>query len=259
MAIKKKKKDNSERWLLTYSDLITLLMIFFIVMYSISNVDSEKYNSLATSLNTSFNPTFSIVEGSGNHYIGNGLSNNTGNSQFLSNVSPQTTLSPTQEIENELRNYLEAHDLTSQIDLHIEPQGLILSLNENVFFESGRAEIQPDYKKNILEIGEILNTFDNDVAIEGHTDNIPISNSRFKSNWELAAVRATNVVHLLIDEGHVAPNKLCATSYGEYRPIASNDTAEGRAKNRRIDIVLLSATFYEESISSTPAQTSMQD
>lgn len=250
MAKKKQKKENSERWLLTYSDLITLLMIFFVIMYSMSNVDSQKYDSLATSLNNSLNPSFSMVNGGGNNYIGNGSAIDNGNSELLSNSSSEETLSPTQEIEQDLKNYLETHNLTSQVNLHIESQGLILSLNENAFFESGKAEIQPDYRKNLLEISEILNTFDNNVAIEGHTDNIPISNNHFKSNWELAAVRATNVVHLLIDEGHMNPSKLSATSYGEYRPVASNDTAEGRAKNRRIDIVLLSSTFYEESTTS---------
>lgn len=259
MAKKKQKKENSERWLLTYSDLITLLMIFFVIMYSMSNVDSEKYDSLATSLNNSLSPSFSIVDGGGNNYIGNGTASNNGNSEFLSNSSSGKTLSPTQEIEQDLKNYLETHNLTSQVNLHIEPQGLVLSLNENVFFESGKAEIQPDYKKNLLEISEILNTFDNNVAIEGHTDNVPISNSHFKSNWELAAVRATNVVHLLIDEGHMNPSKLSATSYGEYRPVASNDTAEGRAKNRRIDIVLLSSTFYEESNASNALETPGQN
>ena len=256
MAKKKQKKENSERWLLTYSDLITLLMIFFVIMYSMSNVDSEKYDSLATSLNTSLSPSFSIVSGNGNNYIGSGITGNNGNSQLLSNSSLDKVLSPTQEIEQQLENYLETHDLTSQVNLHIEPQGLILSLNENVFFESGQAEIQPDYKKNLLEISEILNTFDNNVVIEGHTDNVPIHNSQFKSNWELAAVRATNVVHLLIEEGHMTPSKLAATSYGEYRPIASNDTPEGRSKNRRIDIVLLSSTFYEENNASDALKTS---
>lgn len=250
MAKKKQKKENSERWLLTYSDLITLLMIFFVIMYSMSNVDSQKYDSLATSLNNSLSPSFSIVNGGSTNSIGSITPVTNGNSDILSNSSSQS-LSPTQEIEQELKNYLESHDLTSQVTLHIEPQGLILSLNENIFFESGKAEIQPRYKKNLLEISAILSTFNNNVSIEGHTDNIPIHNNQFRSNWELAAIRATNVVHLLIDEEHMNPSKLSATSYGEHHPIASNDTDEGRAKNRRIDIVLLSSTFYEESDTSS--------
>lgn len=258
MSKKKQKKENSERWLLTYSDLITLLMIFFVIMYSMSNVDSQKYDSLASSLNTSLSPSFSIIDGGSNN-IGSGTNSASGNNNFLSSSSLNQEPSPSQEIENKLKTYLESHNLTTQVNLHIEPQGLILSLNETIFFESGKAEVQPKYKQNLLEICEILNTFDNNVVIEGYTDNVPISNSHFKSNWELAAVRAINVVHLFTDEGHIDPSKLSATSYGEYRPIASNDTAEGRSKNRRIDIVLLSSSFYEESISSNALKTSQQN
>lgn len=254
MAKKKQKKENSERWLLTYSDLITLLMIFFVIMYSMSNVDSQKYDSLAYSLNTSLAPSLSIVAG-GSNTVGSGINSSNGNNDFFSNSSSDQEPSPAQEIENKLKTYLESHNLTSQVNLHIEPQGLILSLNETVFFESGKAEVQPNYKQNLLEICEILNTFDNNVAIEGYTDNVPINNNHFKSNWELAALRAINVVHLFTDEGHIDPHKLSATSYGEYRPITSNDTAEGRSKNRRIDIVLLSSSFYEESLSSNTLKT----
>lgn len=251
MTKKKIKKENSERWLLTYSDLITLLMIFFVIMYSMSNVDRKKYDSLVTSLNNSLNPSFSIVNGNSTNSIIDITPIINENSNITSSSSSVESLSPTQAIEQELKDYLESHNLTNQVNLHIEPHGLILSLNENIFFESGKAEIQSAYKKNLLEISNILSKFDNNVSIEGHTDNVPIHNNQFSSNWELAAVRATNVVHLLIDEGHINPNKLSATSYGEYHPIASNDTVEGRSKNRRIDIVLLSSAFYEESTSSS--------
>lgn len=256
MAKKKPKKENSERWLLTYSDLITLLMIFFVIMYSMSNVDSKKYDSLATSLNSSLNPSINLSfdGGMGGVGIGAGVgisdmggvgTNSDGTSS--GGVSYEELITPTQEIFKELTDYLSSHNLSEQVTMHIEPQGLVLSLNEKVFFESGKAEIQPAYKSNLLEISEILKTFDNHISIEGHTDNVPIHNTYFKSNWELAAVRATNVVSLLITDGHIDPSKLSATSYGEYRPVASNDTPDGRAKNRRIDIILLSNIFYQES------------
>lgn len=242
MAKKKQKKENSERWLLTYSDLITLLMIFFVVMYSMSNVDTKKYDELASSLNGSLG----VLQG-GSAVVG---INSTGNS----NVSfPQPT-STTQKIQQELLDYLEAHNLTDQVSLHIDPRGLVLSFNDNILFDSGKATVQPTYKHNLLEICKILKTFPNEVVIEGHTDNVPISTSEFRSNWELAAIRAINVIDLFTSEGHLPSSKLSAISYGEYQPIASNDTAEGRAKNRRIDIVLLSEVFYEESQTTSPIQ-----
>ena len=235
MAKKKLKKENSERWLLTYSDLITLLMIFFVVMYSMSNVDSKKYEELAGSLNNSLG----ILQG------GTGISN--ANAVGTDSSIPfEQTLSTTQQIQQKLQDYLESHDLTEQVSIHVDPTGLTLSFDDNILFDSGKADIQLAYKKNLLEICDILKTFTNDVVVEGHTDNVPIHTSQFSSNWELASTRAINVVHFFIDEGGLPASKLSAISYGEYRPIASNDTPEGRAKNRRIDIVLLSSTFYEE-------------
>ena len=238
MANKKQKKENSERWLLTYSDLITLLMIFFVVMYSMSNVDSQKYQELAGSLNSSLGPSLSILQG------GSSLTDLNGG--INSNISIPQTLSTTQRIQQELENYLETHNLTERVNVHIDPRGLTLSFDDSILFDSGKADIQISYKQNLLEICNILKTFPNNVVVEGHTDNVPISTDEFKSNWELAAIRAINVVHFFTDQGGIPASKLSAISYGEYQPIASNDTSEGQAKNRRIDIVLLSSTFYEE-------------
>lgn len=235
MAKKKQKKENSERWLLTYSDLITLLMIFFVVMYSMSSVDSQKYEELAGSLSNSMG----ILQG------GTGITNGTNGTN--SSTSLEQILSVDGEIQQKLQKYLESHNLTQQVSIHVDPKGLTLSFDDNILFDSGKADIQSTYKQHLLEICDILKAFTNDVVVEGHTDNVPISNSKFTSNWELAAIRAINVVHFFIDEGGLPASKLSAISYGEYRPIASNDTPEGRAKNRRIDIVLLSSTFYEES------------
>ncbi len=235
MAKKKQKKENSERWLLTYSDLITLLMIFFVVMYSMSSVDSQKYEELAGSLSNSMG----ILQG------GTGITNGTNGTN--SSTSFEQILSVDGEIQQKLQQYLESHNLTQQVSIHVDPKGLTLSFDDNILFDSGKADIQATYKQHLLEICDILKAFTNDVVVEGHTDNVPISNSKFTSNWELAAIRAINVVHFFIDEGGLPASKLSAISYGEYRPIASNDTPEGRAKNRRIDIVLLSSTFYEES------------
>lgn len=235
MAKKKPKKENSERWLLTYSDLITLLMIFFVVMYSMSSVDSQKYAELAGSLNTSMG----ILQG------GTGIAN--GTNDATPSISAEQSLSADGKIQQALQEYLESHGLSEQVSIHVDPRGLTLSFNDNILFDSGKADLQPTYQKYLLEICDIVRTFTNDVVVEGHTDNVPIHTSQFSSNWELAAIRAINVVHFFIDEGNLPASKLSAISYGEQRPVASNDTPEGRAQNRRIDIVLLSSTFYEES------------
>lgn len=246
MRKQKPKKENNERWLLTYSDLITLLMIFFVVMYTMSTVDSQKYAQLASSLSGSFSGSAYVIGdgGTGNIDPGDELyptdpSGSTSNSQ----ISP--TAQKASQIEQAIKLYLKTHNLESQVDMTIEPRGLVISLKENAFFESGKADILPAYEKNILEISEMLAQLGNDIVVEGHTDNQPIHTSRFESNWELAAMRAINVINLLTTKGNLDPHKLSAVSYGEYRPTASNDTAAGRAKNRRMDIVLLSSDFYK--------------
>ncbi|MGL4345831.1 MAG: OmpA/MotB family protein [Cellulosilyticaceae bacterium] len=237
MKKKKPKKENNERWLLTYSDLITLLMIFFVVMYTMSSVDSQKYAQLSNSLSGIF---------SGSPYvIGEG---GTLNPPTTSTASTSTTPQPskTEQIKKDVQMYLATNKLKNEVDMRIEPRGLVISLKENAFFESGKADLLPAYEQNILEISKMLAQLGNDIVVEGHTDNQPIHNSAFASNWELAAIRAINVVELLINKGQLNPNKLSAVSYGEYRPVAPNTTADGRAKNRRIDIVLLSSDFYKE-------------
>ena len=242
MRKKKVKKENSERWLLTYSDLITLLMIFFVVMYSMSNVDASKYSQVSDSLRYTFSGS-QYVLGEGGSGGGTGS-----NGDGLTTRQGATRLSRTEELEGTLEKYLKDNALENEVYVDIEPRGLVVSLKDSVFFESGKASVAAKYAQNILEIGKILDTLKSDIVIEGYTDNVPIHNSIYPSNWELAAMRAINVVHLLVEEGHLSPSMLSATSYGEYRPSASNETAEGKAQNRRISIVVLSSEFYKSSI-----------
>lgn len=238
MRKKKVKKENSERWLLTYSDLITLLMIFFVIMYAMSTVDAQKYTQLSSSLSGSFAGT--------GYVIGEGLPITNPSNSNGSSSTTSSTLTKTQQIQEELHMYLETNNLKGKVDMSVEPRGLVITLKENAFFESGSATLLPAYEENILEISQILKQLNNDIVVEGYTDNRPIHTASFRSNWELAAMRAINVIDLLVSKGDLDPNKLSAVSYGEYRPIASNDTEEGRSKNRRIDIVLLSSDFYKE-------------
>lgn len=241
MKKKKVKKENSERWLLTYSDLITLLMIFFVIMYAMSNVDAQKYTQLSNSLSGSFSGT--------GYVIGEGIPMNNATNSNSNGSAGTGSPTKTQQIKDELQIYLETNNLKGKVAMNVEPRGLVITLKENAFFESGSAELLPAYEQNILEISQILEQLDNDIVVEGYTDNRPIHTASFSSNWELAAMRAINVIDLLVSKGNIDPDKLSAVSYGEYRPVASNDTEEGRSQNRRIDIVLLSSDFYKENSS----------
>lgn len=242
----KPKKENSERWLLTYSDLITLLMIFFVVMYTMSSVDQEKYSKAAESFKGVFSgSTYVIGEGGGIGPLPNGI---TQPSDEVANNSetPTQGISDTAALQEKIQGYLKNSKLDDKVKMSVEPKGLIIRFEDNILFDSGKADLLPQYKDNLLEIGRMAQVLDNDIVVEGHTDNVPIHNSEFESNWELAAMRAINVIDMLVAEGGLKPEKLSAVSYGEYKPIASNDTLQGKAKNRRIDIIVLNKNFYKE-------------
>jgi chemotaxis protein MotB len=133
--------------------------------------------------------------------------------------------------------------LQGSVSTKTEERGLVISFTDTIFFDSGKAIIKDDHKKQLVEISKVLNKIGNYIKVEGHTDNVAIKNDLYKSNWELSSVRATNVVEIFINECKISPDRLSAVGYGEYRPIATNNTEEGKAANRRVDIVLMNSKF----------------
>lgn len=150
-----------------------------------------------------------------------------------------------EELKKELDAKLESNNMHNEASTSIDKRGLVVSLNNAVFFDSGSADIRSDYKESLLEIGKIICTIDNFIRIEGHTDNVPMKSEIFPSNWDLSAARAANVVRLFLDGAGGTPEKMIAVGYGEYRPVADNNTDEGRIKNRRIDIIVMSDKYSE--------------
>jgi chemotaxis protein MotB len=239
MKKKVQKKENSERWLLTYSDLITLLMILFVVMYAMSNVDSQKYSQVVKSLSSGFGTGQTIVAtGSG------------GDSILQAPIIPEQSSDSAEKkemnsMEKEVENFISENSLQDSISTAMEERGFVISFKDNIFFDSGKAEVRNEMKDKLNSIASVLNKMDNYVRVEGHTDNVPISTREFSSNWQLSAIRASNVTEYLIKYAHMAPEKLSSIGYGEYRPIESNDSEAGRSKNRRIDIVLLNSKYND--------------
>ncbi len=230
------KPENHERWLLTYSDLITLLMIFFVVLYSASTVNETKYKQLATSMGAVFTGGSTVL---GSEENSGSSSDNAGELKPL----VQTEEEKLKGIENQINDIVKDLQLEGSVSTSIEERGLIISFTDSVFFDSGKADIKDELKPKLISVSKILNKIDNYVRVEGHTDNIPINNSDFHSNWQLSSVRASNVVEFLINYGEISPNRLSAVGYGEYRSIADNNTEEGRAKNRRVDVLILNNKF----------------
>jgi len=247
MKRREEKEPNHERWLLTYSDLITLLMIFFVVMYASSTVSTDKYKKLSQSLNMAFDG------GGGKTIIGDSTAISVAvpdnkvidkmPEEDVSAINKALEENQMEKLKKSVDNYLKQNGLSNNVSTKIDERGLQVSLNSNLFFDSGKADIKPQSIKQLISIGKILNKVDNYVRIEGHTDSTPINNFEFRSNWQLSAVRATNVTELLISQAGIIPKKISAVAYGEYRPVATNNTEVGKAKNRTVDIIILSSKF----------------
>lgn len=261
------EKENGERWLLTYSDLITLLMIFFVVMYSMSKVDAQKFQAVAESLSKalgggtpskvelSTSPTGPSLFQTGTPSAktsvpGKGKDpNNTTNANPAESAAKNSGQGNTDEekmsidrIKAKLDKFAADNGIQSTLVNSIEERGLVVSIQETLLFESGSATITAQARSILEKVSTVLASAPNQIKVEGHTDNLPISTSQFPSNWELSVIRATNVVEILQHDG-ITPDRLSATGYGEYRPIVSNDTDANRSKNRRIDLIILRSKY----------------
>jgi len=248
---------NHERWLVSYADFITLLFAFFVVLYASSQVDQRKVGKLALAIQVAFEEMgvfpasttrvpidmnepmpFSVVQAIANAKrnteLGRVSSPPTDSLTAASEEANLTTLQS--ELEQALQHEITLH----AVALHRETEGLVISLREFGFFDSGSAALKASALPALDRIASILAVRTCRLRIEGHTDNVPIHTPQMASNWELSTARATELVRLLIVRYRFSPERLSAAGYAEYHPIASNQTPEGRAQNRRVDVVILS-------------------
>ncbi len=223
---KEEDRENVERWMVSYADFVTLLFCFFTAMFAISNVDTNKLGKFVESMRSAFNVSgsrgnaFSVIEG------------------------VQIFVPADVEVESDVRDILGTFITESKgsIDVKRDTRGVIISVADKYFFESGSADLKEESREVMDKIASALVQYPNMIRVEGHTDNIPIHNNRFPSNWELSAARAINVAKYFVGAHNIQPGKISTIGYSEYKPVASNDTPDGRTKNRRVDIVILSET-----------------
>ncbi|WP_406677769.1 OmpA/MotB family protein [Moorella sp. ACPs] len=234
--------DNKERWLLTYSDLITLLMIFFVVMYSISTINAQKMAALASSLAQAFigSPAPGLFDAGGLPSLVPGVAPAPGGQGTEGQSTEGAELA---RIKVELQQYIQQEGLQDQVTLKNEERGLVVSMADTILFPKGSAELTPAAHALLQRVGQALAKLPNYLRVEGHTDNLPIHTPLFPSNWELSTARATNVVKVLVNDAGINPERLSATGYGEYRPVVPNDTEANMARNRRVDIVVLKEAY----------------
>jgi len=247
-----------ERWLLTYSDMITLLMALFIVMWSISAVNKSKFDQLRTSLHQAF--THEKVLDGGRSVLESDGADKTSAQPVVPNdpvaqrvnelrrieqAAVRKDLESLQRVREQIEAYARAHGFSGQLRTSLDERGLVVRLlTDKVLFDTGRAVVKPAGLPLLRQIGALLRSppITNPVRVEGNTDNVPIHTDRFRSNWELSTARATAVLQVLLHVG-VSPSRLSAAGYADQHPAATNATAGGRKLNRRVEIVVLRHSY----------------
>jgi chemotaxis protein MotB len=226
-------KENSERWLLTYSDLITLLMIFFVLLYAMSSTDSRKFQDLTGALQQAFNNgTYQLVT----------IGGSPGNPHTLSGTLPgkKALLKQIkQQVAKMLRMVGMPQSVVTVGDSH---EGIVLSFGGNVLFYPGDTKLKPDSLPLLGRMATILRTLPNQIRVEGNTDDQKAGTNGSTSNWTLSVLRAVSIVEYLAGPGGVPPSHLQAEGLGQYHPVATNSTPQGRARNRHADVVVLYGT-----------------
>jgi chemotaxis protein MotB len=253
---RKRSAQNHERWLVSYADFVTLLFAFFVVLYSSSQVDKRRVGQLALAIQVAFQnmgvfqaSTTQVPVDSRQPMPFNSvqaIENNPGTTDLGHIVSPpEGPLSGSPETEDltalkrELQETLSLQIQRKEVEIRSAREGLVISLREIGFFDSGSAQLKPGSRPAFSRMATILARGNYRMRIEGHTDKIPVHNAQFASNWELSTARATGLVQLFILQYRFAPARLSAAGYAEYHPVTTNATAEGRAQNRRVDLVVL--------------------
>lgn len=246
MARRPRRQDpeNHERWLISYADFITLLFALFVVLYALSKVDEGKYREFGSSLNFAFGSVFigkkGVVESSPS------LLND--QEQLLKNLVDKRNarLAEQQLKQNEamrsmvsnLNQVMAPLVKNEMVNVTQSPKGVVVDINANALFEQGEAALQRSAIRTLAAVAKVLESGTQPIEVEGHTDDIPIFTPQFPSNWELSGARASSVVRLFIDHG-IAAERLRAVGLASYQPISSNDTPEGRTRNRRVTITIL--------------------
>lgn len=236
-----------DRWLVSYSDFVTILFSFFVVLFASAYRDNHAIIRVSSAIHNGFQSLGVMAGGQNKGAIAySGLPTqepfapvpNASDKGLPPGPSVEEVLALQKELQAAMGNELK----NQEIELSITPEGFVISLKELGFFNSGQAALLPGAAEKIKRIAKILSEHGLELRIEGHTDNQPIHNDQFGSNWELSTARAMAVLTILVDEAGFDPRKVSVAGFGEYRPVADNATPEGRGKNRRVDLVVVSGT-----------------
>jgi len=228
-----------ERWLVSYADFMTLLFALFVVLFASSYHDKKAIQRVSSAVRTGFQEMGSFSVSTNMPEVSSELSN--------VNTVPASTENTNSgidvvELQKKLNKALGKEIERREVVLRMTPEGFVISLHELGFFDSGEARLLPGASDKIKQIAKVLMQYGLDMRVEGHSDDVPIHNVAFSSNWDLSTARATAVAMMLLNDSGFDPRRMSIAGYAQYHPIASNDTPEGRRANRRVDIVVLSVS-----------------
>ncbi len=243
-------------WMTTYSDLVTLLLTFFILLFSMATVDQNKFDEIAASLSytmLNLKGSDSVLDSSNNSIITFDYTKYDSEeaeakrkekyvedaNEMVVDAEEKLKGKEFDEAKNDIRDTIEEQGISDKVQVVEEKDYLLIRLDQEIFFDSGSADIVPEGKAVLSSLAVSLREMENEIMISGHTDNVPMTNKRFATNWELSTARATNVVRYFVEAENLDPLLFTATGNGEYRPVGDNNTPQGRQKNRRIEIKIL--------------------
>ncbi len=230
-------EGGSPEWMTTFGDMMTLLLTFFVLLYSMSEIDEESFEVALTSLREGLG-----VFTGGRTIATQRLMDGMAIGEDFNPINIQVM----QQMMGEIDQYIQEEGVEDAVSMEVTERGLEVRFTGQVLFELGEAEILPEGEEVLSEVAELIREVPNDVMVEGHTDDLPISTEQFPSNWELSTTRATRVARYFIENEGLGPDRFSAAGYSEYRPLVPNDSPENRAQNRRVEVILLNPEFVAE-------------
>ncbi len=255
MALRRKRvdRDNHERWLISYADFITLLFAFFVVMYAISSINEGKYKTLGLSLGSAFgnkpinpNEVGAIRLTEEEIYFKSIIDRRNAKLAEIQRRHAERR----QQLVNKLNQAMSNFVKNGQMNVSETPRGVMLEINANTLFAQGGADLAAAARNTLTDVAKVLADTEQNIEVEGHTDDLPISTPIFPSNWELSSARASSVVRLFIDHG-IRAKRLSAVGSADNHPVVSNDSVEGRTRNRRVTITVLNEEMPREETEAT--------
>ncbi|MNZ65942.1 Motility protein B [compost metagenome] len=256
MSKKRKHEEHDEHidesWLLPYSDLLTLLLALFIVLYAMTSVDVKKFDELSRAFNIALSSGTGVLENTAVVQIGDDSGKrkeeegSTGDEDKKSKEEEareeqiKKEQAELDDLKRKIDAYIEEKGLTSDLETKLNLSQLMITIRDNALFAPAQADVKPESRDLAVAIGKLLQQYpEYQVVVSGHTDTTPISTYLFRSNWDLSNMRAVRFLDILLENKELDPKRFSASGFGEYHPVADNDTVEGKAKNRRVEVSII--------------------